>query len=52
VHAKDTGAPVANSRDNSANPDRVSPHLAIVEDEDPVRALIVDAVAENGYEID
>lgn len=49
---KDTGAPAANSGDNSEGRNRVSPHLAVVEDEGAVRELIVDALAENGYEID
>jgi glycosyltransferase involved in cell wall biosynthesis/CheY-like chemotaxis protein len=52
LHAKKPDAPAAKSRDNSENPDRVSPHLAVVEDEDSVRELIVDALADNGYEVD
>ena len=31
---------------------RPSPHLAVVEDENSVRELIGDALAENGYEVD
>jgi glycosyltransferase involved in cell wall biosynthesis/CheY-like chemotaxis protein len=49
LHTKETGGPVANSRGNSDNP---SPHLAVVEDDDSVRAFIVDALADNGYEVD
>jgi glycosyltransferase involved in cell wall biosynthesis/CheY-like chemotaxis protein len=52
LHAKLTSAPRAKSRDNSDNPDRVSPHLAVVEDEDAVRELIVDSLADNDYDID
>jgi CheY-like chemotaxis protein len=51
-HAKETGAPAANPCDNSGNADRASPHLAVVGDEDSVRELIVDALADNGYEVD
>ena len=52
LHAKETGAPAATFRDNSDSPERVSPHLAVVEDEDSVRELIADALAYNGYEVD
>jgi CheY-like chemotaxis protein/glycosyltransferase involved in cell wall biosynthesis len=52
LYAKHTRPPAANSRDNPENPDRVSPHLAVVEDEDAVRELIADALAEHGYDID
>jgi glycosyltransferase involved in cell wall biosynthesis/CheY-like chemotaxis protein len=52
LHARDMGAPAAKSRDNSDNPDCVSSHVAVVEDDDSVRKLIVDALADNGYEVD
>jgi CheY-like chemotaxis protein len=52
LQAKVTSSTRAKSRDNSDNPDRVSPHLAIVEDEVAVRELIADALADNGYDVD
>jgi glycosyltransferase involved in cell wall biosynthesis/CheY-like chemotaxis protein len=52
VRAKDTVAPAAKSCDTSEDPERVSPRLAVVEDEESVRALIGDALADNGYEVD
>ncbi len=52
LHAKVTSATRAKSRDNSGNPDCVSPRLAIVEDEVTIRELIADALADSGYDVD
>ena len=52
LRAKDTVVPALNSCDNSEDLDRVSPRLAVVEDEESVREFIGDALADNGYEVD
>jgi CheY-like chemotaxis protein len=51
LHANETGAPADHLR-NSDDTDRASPHLVVVEDDDSVRELIVDSLADNGYEVD
>lgn len=52
LRSKDTVAPTPKSSDTPEDPDRASPRLAVVEDEESVRELIGDALADNGYEID
>jgi len=52
LHAKGTGWATATSGDNSDTPDHARAHLAVVEDDDSIRELIVDVLADNGYEVD
>ncbi len=45
-------APAVEPRHRLGDSSRPSPRLAVVDDENFVRELIVDALAENGYEVD
>jgi len=50
-----TGEPTAPAVEPRHKPDdfsRPTPHLAVVDDENSIRELIVDALAENDYEVD
>jgi glycosyltransferase involved in cell wall biosynthesis/CheY-like chemotaxis protein len=52
LRTEETVAAGVTPRAELVDPSRPSPHLAIVEDENSVRELIADALAENGYEVD
>ena len=51
LRTRETTAP-AEPRHKLDDSSRPTPHLAVVEDENSIRELIVDALAENGYEVD
>ena len=52
LRTEDTAAASVGPRAELVEPSRPTPHLAIVEDENSVRELIADSLAENGYEVD
>jgi glycosyltransferase involved in cell wall biosynthesis/ActR/RegA family two-component response regulator len=52
LHAKAPSESAPKYRDKSDSVGRYSPHLAVVEDDDVVRDLIVDVLADNGYAVD
>lgn len=52
LRPRETTTPAGQARHKPDDSSRPTPHLAVVDDENSIRELIGDALAENGYEVD